>query len=73
MTVFSVMAELIIRNGLLADSWMLIMIGTSGPFHPNLLMFVVGGKNEKPLTMKGFLVGGATQSKADQAGQLCLS
>lgn len=28
MTVFSVMAELMIRTGLLADSWMLIMIGT---------------------------------------------
>ena len=47
MTVFCVMAELIIRNGLLADSWMLIMIGTSGPLHPNLLMFGGGGKNEK--------------------------
>lgn len=48
MTVFSVMAELIIRNALLADSWMLIRIGAFGPFHPNLLMFLVGGKNEKP-------------------------
>lgn len=48
MTVFSVMAELIIRNGLLADSWMLIMIGAFAPLNPNLLMFVGGGKNEKP-------------------------
>lgn len=34
MTVFSVMATLIIRSGLLADSWMLIMIETLGTLKP---------------------------------------
>lgn len=48
MTVLSVMAGLIITSGLLADSWMLIMIGTPGPLHPNLLMFVGGGEKETP-------------------------
>lgn len=73
MTGFSVMAELIIRNGLLADSWMLIMIGTSGPFHPNLLMFVGGGKMKKPQNMKGFLFGGrGGNSKQGRSGQAAL-
>lgn len=67
MTVSSVMAELIIRNGLPAGSWMVIMIGTFAALRPRSVDVCWGGKNEKPWNMKKkiFFFFGTSESNAD--------